>query len=104
MEKIKNLNTVSQFLFFLMAFLYIALVLAFRNGFMADLNVVLMRVLDLPFAFIALVYGGSTLALQFSFDKGGNLKSFGWSVGIFVVCLGLFTTVAIINFAFPAVM
>lgn len=101
MEKIKNLHDVSSFYFFVLAFFYIGMTLALRNGYLADLFLGLMRILDLPFAFIALLYGGTTLALQLNFNQEGQVKSSGWVLIISIVCLLLFTSVAIINFAFP---
>ncbi len=101
MERIQNLHDVSAFYFFVFAFAYIAMVLGIRNGYLADFLLSIMRILDMPFAFIALIYGGSTLALQMNVRKEGDHKSSGLLLIIFTVCLLLFGIVAFINFGFP---
>jgi len=97
MEKLKNLQDVSSFYFFVLAFLYIAMVLSIRNGFLPDVNVSLMRILDMPFALVALLYGGTSLALQLSFDEQGQLKDKSWTKVIFVGVFILFVAVALMN-------
>ena len=104
MEKLKNLHDVSSFYFFVMAFAYVVMVLAFRNGYIADFMLSLMRILDLPFAFVSLLYGGTTLALQLKFDKDKNVRSSGWALLIFGVCTILFGLIAFVNFGFPPVI
>lgn len=101
MLKIKNLHDVSSILFFLMAFAYVAMILAFRNDYMADFFLSLMRILDMPLAFVSLMYGGSTLALQLNMEKEEGETS-PWVIIIFVLCLALFAGVAFINFGFPS--
>lgn len=99
MGKIKNLHDVSAICFFILAFAYILMVLAFRNDFLADFVVSLMRILDIPFAFVALMYGGSTLALQLNLEREENTSP--WVMVIFAGALLLFVAVAFVNFAFP---
>jgi len=101
MYKLKNLQDASSFWFFVLAFFYVAMVLALRNGYLADFFLSLMRILDLPFAFIALLYGGTTLTLQLNFDQTDEMRSFGWMLSIFILCLLLFGAVIIMNFGFP---
>ena len=101
MLKIKNLHDVSSILFFLMALAYVAMILAFRNDYMTDFFLSLMRILDMPLAFVSLIYGGSTLALQLNMEKEeGEISP--WVIIIFVLCLTLFAGVAFINFGFPS--
>ncbi len=102
MEKLKNLQDVSSFYFFVLAFLYIVMVLSIRNGFMTDVNLSMMRILDMPFALVGLLYGGSTLALQLSFDDMGEAKESAWTRGIFIGVFVLFGLVLLMNVAFPA--
>ena len=102
MDKIKNLHSVSSVYFFVLAFAYIFMVLAFRNQFMADFCLAMMRLLDIPFAFVSLLYGFSTLTLQISIGKDDEIGLSPWILIIFVFCLILFSGVVFINFAFPA--
>lgn len=98
--KIKNLHDISAIYFFLLAFFYVAMILAFRNDFMGEFVLSLMRILDIPFAFIALMYGGSTLALQLNMDREEGTSP--WVIVIFAGCLLLFAGVVFMNFAFPS--
>ena len=100
MNKIKNLHIVSSIYFFVFAFAYTAMVLAFRNGFMADFLLALMRILAIPFAFVSLLYGFSTLALQINRNEEGGLSP--WILVILALCLALFAIVIFVNFAFPS--
>lgn len=102
MEKIKDLRDATSFWFFVLGFFYIAMILAVRNDFLASFFVSWMRILDLPFAFIAIFYGVTTLLLQLKFDANGEVKSTGWFLTISIGGMLLFGAVALMNFAFPA--
>lgn len=100
MSTTKTLHNVSANLFFLFAFVYVFSALAFRNDFNASFMIFLMRLLDVPFALIALLYGGSGLYLQVS--EGKEDTGSVWSIIIFAVCLLMFGAVVFVNFAFPS--
>ena len=100
MSNSKNLHDVSAVYFFIIALIYIASVLAFRNGVMVDIAITAMRILDVPFAMVALMYGGSTLYMQTSNEDEEGVSP--WAMVIFAVCLLLFGFVVFINFAFPS--
>ena len=100
MSTTKNLHDVSANLFFVFAFLFIGAALAFRNQFHADAMIFLMRLLDIPFAFIGLLYGGSGLYLQV--NEGKEDEGSVWGIIIFALCLLLFGAVVFVNFAFPS--
>jgi nicotinamide riboside transporter PnuC len=100
MSNAKNLHDVSAIYFFILAFVYVFAVLAFRNGLMADLMLALMRVLDIPFALVALMYGGSTIYMQIG--KEDEEEASPWAMVIFAVCLLLLGFVVFLNFAFPS--
>ncbi len=102
MDKIKNLHSVSSVYFFILALIYIVMVLAFRNGFLADFFLALMRIMDIPFAFVSLLYGGSTLALQMNMGREEDEGSSPWILVVLAVCLLLFGAVVFANFAFPS--
>ena len=102
MDKIKSLHDVSSFYFFLLAFAYVVMVLAFRNDFMADFFLAIMRILDIPFAFVSLLYGFSTLALQISAGREEEAGVSPWILVILVICLLLFGGVVFVNFGFPS--
>jgi len=78
------------------------MVLAFRNGYLADFFLSIMRILDIPFAFIALMYGGTTLALQLNMEKEEGTSP--WVIIIFAGGLLLFAGVVFVNFAFPSTL
>jgi len=101
MGNAKNIHDVSAVYFFIIALIYVFAVLAFRNGVMVDLASVAMRVLDIPFALVALMYGGSTLYMQVSEEEEEEETS-PWAMVIFAVCLLLFGFVVFLNFAFPS--
>lgn len=99
MDTTKDIHEVSANLFFLIAFAYIAAALAFRNTYMASEAIFLMRLLDIPFALIALLYGGTGLHLQLS---SGHEEGAAWGIIIFAVSIILFGAVVFVNFAFPS--
>jgi hypothetical protein len=100
MNTTKNLHDASAIYFFLLGFIYVLAALSFRNGFMPDLAIVAMRILDVPFAMVALMYGGSSLYLQLADEKQETASP--WIMVIFAFCLVLFGAVVFINFAFPS--
>jgi hypothetical protein len=100
MSNIKNLHDVSAIYFFTLAFIYVFAVLAFRNGVMVDVMTTAMRILDVPFALVALMYGGSTLYMQLIGEDEEETSP--WAMVIFAVCLLLFGLVVFLNFAFPS--
>lgn len=102
MNNLKAIHDVSGFYFFLLAFLYVFMAFALKNQYYAELAIVLMRVLDVPAVGIALLYGGSSLALQVHPEE--EEESSPWSVIIFVVCLILFGLTIFVNFAFPSLL
>jgi hypothetical protein len=102
MDKIKSLHSVSSVYFFILAFAYVVMVLAFRNGFMADFFLALMRILDIPFAFVSLLYGGTTLALQMNVGRDEESRTSSWAIIIFLIALVLFAGVVFVNFTFPS--
>jgi len=102
MDKIKSLHSVSSFYFFVLALAYIVMVLAFRNDFMADFFLAIMRIMDIPFAFVSLLYGFSTLALQMNIGRNEEDGISPWILVILVACLILFGGVVFVNFSFPS--
>ena len=102
MGKIQNLHDVSAFYFFVLAMAYVFMVLAFRNDFLADFLLTIMRILDIPFAFVSLMYGGTTLALQLDLEKEEGTSP--WVMVIFLGILALFAVVIFMNFAFPSTL
>jgi hypothetical protein len=100
MDTTKKIHEVSAAFFFLIAFTYVFAALAFRNDTMGSLMIFLMRILDIPFAFIGLLYGGSGLYLQI--NEGREEADSPWNILIFAVALILFGLVVFVNFAFPS--
>jgi hypothetical protein len=101
MDTAKNVHNVSANFFFLLAFIYVAAALAFKNDMYVNAMILLMRVLDMPFAFIPLLYGGSGLYLQIN---EGREETSAWGIIIFALCLLFFGAVAFVSFAFPSVL
>jgi hypothetical protein len=100
MSNAKNLHDISAIYFFIFAFIYVFAVLAFRNGVMVDIATTAMRIFDIPFAMVALMYGGSTLYMQVSEEDEEETSP--WAMVIFAACLLLFGFVVFLNFAFPS--
>lgn len=96
----KNIHSVSAIMFFLLAFFYVFTALAFRNDFYASMMIFLMRLLDIPFALIALLYGGSGLYIQI--NHGEENTDSVWGILIIAFCILLFAGVVFVNFAFPS--
>lgn len=99
MNSLKNVHEVSAIYFFIFAFVYIFAILAFRNQVAADTAMIVMRISDIPFALVALLYGGSTLYLQLNENED---VATAWSIIIAAVCILLFALVVFANFAFPS--
>lgn len=99
MQTIRNLHDVGAFLFFVFGFYFILLVLLFRNDWYSSQALLLMRLSDIPFASVALIYGGTGLYLQLE-PKDDEMTS-PWGVIILAGCLILFASVLFLNFAFP---
>jgi len=99
MSNVKNLHDVSAIYFFILAFAYIASALALRNAFYIDIVMVAMRILDIPFAMVSLMYGVTTLYLQVN-DKGDEETS-PWVMLVIALSILLFGLVTFVNFAFP---
>ena len=100
MNQTKNLHNVSAIYFFIIAFIYILTALSFRNGLYTDTSSLIMRIMDIPFALVALIYGGSTIYMQLA-GKDEETTS-PWIMLIFAICLLLFGLVVFVNFAFPS--
>ena len=98
METSKKIHEVSAALFFFLAFVYVFAALALRNDAMPSFMIFLMRLLDIPFAFIGLLYGGSGLYLQINEDREDADSP--WNILIFAICLILFGLVVFVNLAF----
>lgn len=101
-EDIKTVHELSAFWFFVFAFFYAAMVLALRNDYLASTFLSLMRTLDIPFAFISLLYGGSTLLLQVNSPQEEEIRHPLLTWVIMAVCLLLFSIVAFVNWLLPA--
>ena len=102
MNNVKNLHDVSAVYFFILAFIYVFAALAFRNGFFVDIASIALRILDMPFAMVALMYGASTLYMQIGEEEGEEDTTNPWVMVIFAVSLILFGFVVFLNFAFPS--
>lgn len=100
MTNAKNLHDVSATYFFIIAFIYVFAALSFRNNFMVDYSTVAMRILDIPFAMVSLMYGASTLYLQIGSNNEEDANP--WVMVIFAISILLFAFVVFLNFAFPS--
>lgn len=100
MTTLKNYHEVSAWFFFLLALGYVVCALALRNDYQAGMMLFLMRLLDVPFAFVCLSYGGSGLYLQLTNDK--EEADSVWGILIFAFSLLFFALIVFINFAFPS--
>lgn len=99
MNSLKNLHEVSAIYFFVLAFVYAIAGLAFRNNLIVDPALLAMRILDMPFALMALLYGGSALYLELN---EGEETATPWSIVVVAGSILLFGLVVFVNFAFPS--
>lgn len=99
MNSTKNLHEVSAIYFFVLAFAYAIAGLAFRNNLVIDPALLAMRILDIPFALVALLYGGSALYLEL--NEGEDTPTT-WSIIVVAGCILLFGLVVFVNLAFPS--
>lgn len=102
MNQLKAVHDVSGFYFFLIAFLYVFSAIALKNQFYGQFALLFMRIFDVPAVGIALLYGGTSLAMQVKPIQDEEASP--WSVIIFVTCMILFGLTVFINFAFPSVL
>lgn len=102
MNQTQTLHNVSAFYFFVLAFIYAAAAMFFRNDLSVEVMTVVLRILDVPFAFVALLYGGSTLSLQLTEGKEEEDSTSPWVMVIYAVAILLFGLVVFVNFAFPS--
>ena len=100
MNTVKNLHDVSAIYFFILAFIYVFASLALRNGFVIDIATFMMRILDVPFALVGLLYGGSTLYLQLSSKNDEGISP--WVMVLFTFCFIVFAFIVFLNFALPS--
>lgn len=98
MQTLKNLNQISAFFFFVFAGGYIAMALLLRNGVMSETFLNLMFLLDLPAAFVALLYGGTSMGLQIS---QGREKPSPWIMLVAFLGLGLLTALVLVQLMVP---
>lgn len=98
MNNLKNLNVVSATFFFLLAFLYVASAYLIRNGLYGDFALFFIRIADMPFLLVSLLYGASTLLLDLDEPKEDSP----WTTIIFASCLVIFGLAVFLNFGLPS--
>ncbi len=99
METTKKLHEVSAIYFFILGFIYIVAALAFRNELGGAWPIFFMKIFDIPFALISLLYGGTALYLELNENQETASP---WSVVVIAACILLFGLVVFVNFAFPS--
>ncbi len=99
MNTTKNLHDVSAILFFILGFIYIAFGLAFRNRFELPTIIFWMRILDIPFALVSLLYASTGFYLQANKNRTHDSIL---SIVVFAICIILFALVVFINLSLPS--
>lgn len=96
MHQLKNIQNISGLFFYLLGLIIFGLILMIHNGFYAELPVIILKSLDLPFMFVALLYGLS----GFRLSLGDELKSD--TIDAVLIFGGVFAFMAMLylNFAF----
>lgn len=92
---LKNLQTVSGFFFFLLGSAYFCLALLLQNGYENPYFYVAFNTMDMPFAFVALLYAVSSMKMSFIEH---DMESGFWNVFIILFAFALFSVVIYINF------
>lgn len=93
----KNLQTVSGVFFFCLGAIYFLLALVTYNQQFLPTSQILFNILDLPFALVALLYGGSSLWTALDEHQAQTTLSKTLILGLGIV---IFSTLLVINFAF----
>ncbi len=97
----KNLQTVSGYFFFGIGSAYFLLALFAYNKMFFPQSQILFNVFDLPFAFVALLYGGSSLWI--TLDESKIKSSFPKFILLFWGVV-IFAAIVVVNFMFPDVI
>lgn len=96
MKTAENIKKVALVFFILLGLMHIISGLMFSNGFMMPVSLIVNRVLDIPFAMSALIYGLSTIYTGLGDKKHRllNIVFIGFSVLVFLALV-------YINFLIP---
>lgn len=96
MNLLKNLQIVTGLFFYLLGAICFLLIFFLHNQFFGDLPLLILKTLDLPFAFNSLLYGG----LSLRFALGENVKSDMLDAVLMFLGVFIFAVVVYLNFAF----
>ncbi len=72
MKFLRDLHAVSEFFFYVFGFIFLFALLCWRNEFYPHIAEMTLRYGDLPFAFIALLFAGTSLRLSLTYE---NMKT-----------------------------
>lgn len=97
MDFVKDIHRVGMPMFLFLVLFYVVAGLLFRNGYFQPELLLWMRLLDMPFALVGLVYGVSGLYLQLNQHKSHPT----WSAVFIGMAIILFVVVVFLNLAFP---
>lgn len=96
MNQLKNIQSVAGLFFYAFGFALFGLIFLIHNQFYGELPIVILKILDLPFALISLLYGLSSLRLSLGDDVKSDL------IDAILIFLGVFAFILLLylNFAF----
>jgi len=105
MKFLNNLHAVTEFLFFLLGGLLLFAFVLLRNNFFVFEAEIFLRLADIPFAMICILFASTSIRLSLTYDfirknpdKEPNMPML--DISLIVIGLVLFTLVLFVNFAF----
>ena len=97
----KNLQEVAGYFFFSIGSIYFLLALFVYYQMYYPHSQIIFNVLDIPFAFVALLYGASSLSVSL---EENDIHSKGAEIGIFLVAFLAFVAVLGVNILFRDIL
>jgi len=96
MNQLKNIQFVASLFFYFLGFTIFGLVFLIHNHLYGELPLIILKTLDLPFAFTALLYGMCSLKISLGDDIKSDM------IDAILIFVGVFTFILLIylNFAF----
>lgn len=96
MNQIKNIQIVSGCLFYILGFFAFSLIFLIHNQSFANMPLIILKSIDLPFALVGLLYGLSSLRLSLGKEKKSEIMD----ASLLFIGVFLFMILVYFNFGF----
>ena len=96
MNQLKNIRTVAGLFFYFFGFLIFSLIFLIHNHFYGELPVIILKIVNLPFVLVSLLYGLSGLRISLGEDVQSDM------IDAILIFIGVFAFVFVVylDFAF----